>query len=268
LVAAVGSFLQARFHHGLWLIRVEDIDPPREVTGSARRIIADLARLGLQSDQPILFQSTRTKAYENAIQTLINKGDAFNCCCSRKQLPANGIYPGTCRHGLPQGQQARSIRIRTESEPVTFTDRVMGRCQQNLQKEVGDFVIRRADGLAAYQLAVAVDDAYQGVTEIVRGADLLESTARQIWLQQKLGLPTPGYMHLPLVVGRDGRKLSKCEDADPVRHADPAEAVHEALVFLGQKPPAGLNLDSLWNWAIDHWRIDAIPRQSIYRPSP
>jgi glutamyl-Q tRNA(Asp) synthetase len=241
---------------------MEDLDPPREVSGSAERIIADLARFGMQSDESILFQSTRSTAYENALETLLSNGDAFACCCSRKQLPSNGIYPGTCRHGSPAGEGPKSIRLKTDSIPITFTDRVMGPYRQVLQDEVGDFVLRRTDGLAAYQLAVVVDDALQGVTEVVRGADLLDSTPRQIWLQQRLGLATPDYLHLPLVLGQDGNKLGKRERSDPVRDIDPAKAVSEALCYLGQKPPMGLSLHLLWDWALEHWCVDSIPRRA------
>jgi glutamyl-Q tRNA(Asp) synthetase len=261
LVAAVGSYLQARKKGGKWLVRVEDIDPPREVPGSAKRILRDLARLGMVPDEPVLFQASRLRAYTEACQALLLSGHAFFCACSRKQLPASGIYPGTCRDSTTEETIGMSVRVRVNDEPVRFTDLVMGGLEQRLGQEIGDFVIRRADGLPAYQLAVVLDDAHQGVTEVVRGADLLDSTPRQVYLQRLLGLPTPDYVHLPVVVTVEGEKLSKRLQSDPVRRSEPAEALREALDFLRQAPPRGLQLDRLWQWAIAHWDTDLIPRE-------
>jgi glutamyl-Q tRNA(Asp) synthetase len=261
LLAAVGSFLQARHHGGKWLIRVEDIDPPREVEGSAQRILSDLRRLGLAPDEPVLLQSTRHEAYAAARDGLLATGLAFHCTCSRGDLPPGGIYPGTCRNGVQGHDGQSSVRIRVGRSKVEFTDRVLGSVAQDLAVEVGDFVIHRVGGLPAYQLAVVVDDAHQGITEVVRGADLLESTPRQIYLQQKLNLPTPSYLHLPLATTPDGVKLSKRLRSDPVNLADPAAALERALSFLGQQPPTHLELAALLAWGIENWNPEAIPRR-------
>ena len=260
LVAAVASYLQAKSAGGQWLIRVEDIDPPREVPGSADRILEDLQRFGMQPDQPVLYQSKRSDAYELAITDLLDQGQAYWCGCSRSELPASGIYPGTCSNGLPKGKSPRSVRLRVSDVAVSFTDLVQGQAEENLRKLVGDFVIKRADGLAAYQLAVVVDDAFQGVTEVVRGADLLGSTARQIHLQNCLGLATPVYAHHPVAVGSDGTKLSKRFGSDPVASSSPAQALEMALRFLGQPCPEGLSDKELMAWALSNWRLSRIPQ--------
>jgi glutamyl-Q tRNA(Asp) synthetase len=260
LVSAIASFLQAKLVHGEWLIRMEDIDPPREVPGSATRILHDLSRLGLNSDRPVLYQSTRTRAYKSAVDTLLNQGKAFWCGCSRSDLPPSGIYPGTCRNGLAPGKSPRAVRLNVKDSTIRFADLIQGAIEENLEHSVGDFIIRRADGLPAYQLAVVVDDAFQGITEVVRGTDLLESTARQIHLQHALGLPTPAYAHHPLAVSGDGRKLGKRFGSDPVGRLPAAEVVSIALQFLGQKPPGGLELKGLWSWATEYWQAESIPR--------
>lgn len=267
LVAAVGSYLEAKSRGGRWLLRIENIDPPREVAGSAERIIADLARLGMTPDGPVLFQGQRLEAYQRAVHKLLDMGLAYPCGCTRKDLPESGIYPGTCRHGLAAGKPPRSVRFNVAGEVCEFDDRVQGKIRDCPAASSGDFVIRRADGLYAYQLAVVVDDAFQGVTEVVRGADLLDSTARQICLQKALGLPTPAYMHLPIVANADDRKLSKRDRADPVTHQDPVHALARALAFLGHPPPPALPLQALWDWALGHWDRNLIPRRrSIHYP--
>jgi len=266
LVSAVGSFLEARSAGGQWLFRIEDIDPPREVAGSAQRIIDDLERLGLRPDGPVLYQSSRLSVYQETIEKLLQEGLAYPCGCSRKDLPRSGIYPGTCRNGIPPGRKPRSIRLRVDNEQVVFRDRLQGVVSGALANPGGDFVIRRADGLYAYQLAVVVDDHFQGVTQVVRGADLLDSTGRQIVLQEALGLPTPEYMHLPVAVSPDGKKLSKRGRTDPVKHREPSMAVRQALQFLGQQPPPGLALTGLWEWAIEHWNSALIPRARTRLP--
>ena len=260
LLAAVASYLQAKASGGQWLLRIEDIDPPREVPGSAGRIEADLLRFGMRSDRPVLFQSTRTTAYRRALQELLDHELAYWCGCSRADLPASGAYPGTCRNGLPPGKRRRAVRLRVEPEPVRFTDLVQGEVAESLQQTIGDFVIWRADGLPAYQLAVVVDDAFQHITEIVRGADLLASTARQIQLQRCLGLPTPRYAHHPVAVGENGCKLSKRSNSDPVRSGTPVRSLQAALRFLGQPCPSGLDLGQTWRWARDNWRLSRVPR--------
>jgi glutamyl-Q tRNA(Asp) synthetase len=260
LVAAVGSFLSARSRGGRWLVRVEDIDPPREVAGSAGRILADLEACGLVSDGPVLYQSSRLAAYQAAMQQLLDRDRAFPCACTRSELPPGGVYQGTCRDGLPPGREARSIRARVTDQEISFTDGLCGVQAQRLDQACGDFVIRRADGLPAYQLAVVVDDAYQGISEVVRGADLLSSTPRQIHLLALLGHPRPDYLHLPLVLDEQGRKLGKRLRSDPLNRADPAGNLRAALQFLGQQPPALGRVDSLLAWAIAHWRVDTVPR--------
>jgi glutamyl-Q tRNA(Asp) synthetase len=259
LIAATASYLQSKHAGGQWLIRMEDIDPPREVAGSATGILRDLAELGFNSNRAVLFQSTRTRAYESAIDALLAEGKAFWCACSRKDLPVSGIYPGTCRNGLPSGKTPRAVRLNVAGATIRFADLIQGRFEEDLEHSAGDFVIRRADGLPAYQLAVVIDDDFQGVTEIVRGADLLDSTARQIHLQHCLGLKTPGYAHLPLVTGADGKKLGKRDGSDPVGRLPAAAAIQLALQFLGQNPPDGMALDELWLWAKEHWQIKSIP---------
>lgn len=259
LLAAVASYAQAKATGGRWLLRIEDIDPPREVPGSAARIEADLLRFGMRSDRPVLFQSARTTAYRNALQDLLDRGLAYWCGCSRADLPASGAYPGTCRNGLPAGKRRRAVRLKVDPEPVRFTDLVQGEVTECLQQTIGDFVIWRADGLPAYQLAVVVDDAFQQITEIVRGADLLASTARQIQLQRSLGLPTPRYAHHPVAVGEDSCKLSKRLSSAPIRSGPPERALQAALRFLGQPCPSGLDFDGTWRWALDHWSLSRVP---------
>lgn len=260
LVAAVGSYLEAKSAGGTWLLRIEDIDPPREVDGSAERIIDDLSKLGLIPDGPVLYQSSRLNAYQETVDQLLEKGLAYHCACSRKDLSESGKYPGTCRHGIPAGKTPRSIRFSVGDGPCLFNDSLQGYVSESLADTCGDFVIKRADGLFAYQLAVVVDDHFQGVTQVVRGADLLDSTCRQICLQKALGFPSPDYVHLPVVVSEDGKKLGKRIRTDPVNHQQPVAAVSQALRFLGQNPPHDLSLNALWIWALEHWNNDAIPR--------
>jgi len=260
LVSAVGSYLEARVPGGMWLLRIEDIDPPREVEGSAERIIDDLHRLGMNPDGPVLYQSSRLGAYQDAIDTLLEKGLAYACACSRKDLSETGKYAGTCRNGIPPGKTPRSIRFRVDAGDYTFYDKLQGAVSGSPAETVGDFIIRRADGLFAYQLAVVVDDQFQGVTQVVRGADLLDSTNRQICLQKAFGFVTPQYMHLPIVISADGKKLSKRVRTDPVNLKEPVLAVGQALQFLGQSPPRGLSLNDLWEWALAHWDSDQVPR--------
>jgi glutamyl-Q tRNA(Asp) synthetase len=263
LIAAVASFLQAKSAGGRWLVRIEDIDPPREVAGSANRILQDLQRFGLLPDQPVLYQSERTETYESAIQQLLDSNQAYWCGCSRSELPPSGIYPGTCSRGLPTGKSPRSVRLRVRDSVINFTDLIQGFIQENLPESAGDFVIRRADGLAAYQLAVVLDDDYQGVTEVVRGSDLLGSTARQVYLQNCLGLSTPIYAHHPVAIGEDGQKLSKRLGSDPVAASDPGRALEVVLGFLGQPYPPGLDLAGLLKWALENWQLSRIPRTAF-----
>lgn len=235
LLAAFGSWLLARHAGGEWLVRIEDLDPPREVPGAARAQLRTLHAFGLVPDGEVLYQSTRAEAYRDALQSLLAAGHAFACHCSRADLAAaEGIHRAcVARRRRPDP----AVRLRVpDGTLVGFEDRIVGRIEERLDTGVGDFVLRRADGPWAYQLAVVVDDAHQRITEVVRGADLLGSTARQVFLQQRLGLPTPGYAHLPLVLGADGSKLSKSCAALPLDDADPAPALRSAWVALGQDP--------------------------------
>ena len=261
LVAAVASYAQARAAGGRWLVRMEDLDPPRERPGAAQAIEADLRRFGMQADEPVLYQSTRSAAYEAALDALQAQGQLFPCACSRKSLRGHAIYPGTCRGGLKPGEKGRTLRVRVAGR-ITFVDQLQGEQQQDLEREVGDFVVRRGDGLTAYQLAVVVDDAAQGVTEVVRGSDLLDSTPRQIYLQRLLGLPTPQYVHVPVAVNPAGTKLSKQTGATPVDPQNPLPALKAAWRLLGQAAPPGTPQASpaeFWEAAMPRWQLDHVP---------
>ena len=233
LVAAVGSWLRARTQNGAWLVRMEDLDPPREVPGAAADILDTLAAFGLESDEPVIRQSGREPAYQAAFEHLRAAGQVFPCWCSRSDLEAaHGIHRGACV-AAPDNERAPAWRVRAPDVTIEFVDAALGPHSQNLCEVAGDFVIRRVEGWYAYQLAVVVDDAHQRISEVVRGIDLLDSTARQIHLQRLLDLPTPDYLHLPLVLDKDGRKLSKQDRSRPVDRHDPAPALRAALGFLG-----------------------------------
>jgi len=271
LVAAVGSYLEAKRRDGAWLVRIEDIDPPREQPGAADAILRTLEACGMDWDGEIIYQSQRGEAYAAALARLDALGLIYPCACSRREiadsyLRTDGalIYPGTCRNGIAPGRRARAWRVRVDDNVIEFRDAVQGTVRQDLAAEVGDFVLRRADGLYAYQLAAAVDDADQGITDVVRGADLLDSTARQIYLQRRLALPTPRYLHLPVAVNAAGEKLSKQTRAAPVDESDPVPVLVQVMDFLGQAPPAQLGrapLTEFWCWALTHWDAQRIPRQ-------
>ncbi|HLF24125.1 MAG TPA: tRNA glutamyl-Q(34) synthetase GluQRS [Burkholderiales bacterium] len=270
LVAAVGSFLQARAQGGEWLVRIEDIDPPREVAGASDDILRTLERLGLQWDGPIVYQSRRLDVYAEAIEQLRRAGVAYACGCTRREIADSSvhgiegpIYPGTCRAGLKSGRSERALRVRTSGVSIAFADRWQGNIECALGDEIGDFVIRRADGLVAYQLAVVVDDAAQGITEVVRGADLLLSTPRQVHLQQLLGLPVPRYAHLPVATNEENEKLSKQTGALAVADEPALPLLRRVLSFLGQDVPAefeGGTIEDFWNFAIEHWNPERVPR--------
>ncbi|MDX1569544.1 MAG: tRNA glutamyl-Q(34) synthetase GluQRS [Xanthomonadales bacterium] len=262
LVSAVASHAAARAADGIWLVRIEDLDPPREVAGSADRILSQLAAYGMTSDEPVLYQSQRQEAYAQALQDLLDRKEAFHCGCTRRDLPATGVYPGTCANGLPSGKKPRSVRLRVSQAPITFDDRAQGAMTESLGETSGPFVIRRADSYFAYQLAVVVDDAFQGITEVVRGCDLLDSTARQIHLQRLLGLAPIHYLHHPIVLGPDGRKLSKQWSAQAIDSSDPLPALLAAWRFLGQVEPPGnarRTVDAFWNWAGTAWDLERLP---------
>ncbi|MEO0616766.1 MAG: tRNA glutamyl-Q(34) synthetase GluQRS [Pseudomonadota bacterium] len=267
LVGALVSYLDAHHHRGRWLLRVEDIDPPREVPGAAADIVAALATHGLDHDGECRYQSTSLALHEAAIDTLIEQGDAYYCQCSRRQLRAAGHahrYPGICRdRGLTDG----AVRVRVPVEPIVVRDRWQPETRFDLDADPGDFIIRRGDGLIAYQLAVVVDDADQGVTDVVRGIDLFDSTPRQIWLQRLLGLSQPHYAHFPVLLGSDGRKLSKQTGAPELRADTPLENLTRALQAMGMPVPGTKRSDSpdaLVAWAVEHYEPDALRgRQSF-----
>ena len=264
LAAAVGSYLDAKHHQGKWLLRIEDLDTPRTVSGAADDILATLEAYGLHWDEDIVYQSLCTDAYEQAFHRLKKDDVVYPCACSRREIADSAmqrgdelVYPGTCRNGLPPGRTARAWRVRVNDTRIAFTDRVQGNIAQELATEVGDFVVLRADGLFAYQLAVVVDDAAQGITDVVRGADLLYSTPRQIYLQRLLGLPKPAYMHLPVAVNAQGEKLSKQTLALPVEKNNPVATFFDVLVFLRQNPPAELRfstIEEILAWAVANWQ--------------
>jgi glutamyl-Q tRNA(Asp) synthetase len=299
LVAAVGSFLEARSRGGTWLLRLEDLDPPREQPGAAEQMLRTLEACGMGWDGEPIYQSRRRDAYRAALARLQAQGLVYPCACTRREIAdsilafapardaarahASGnavagegrpdgalIYPGTCSTGLAPGRIPRATRIRVSRTVVEFDDAVQGNIRQDLAAEVGDFVLLRADGFYAYQLAVVVDDAEQGITDVVRGADLLDSTPRQIYLQRVLGLRTPRYLHLPAAVNAAGEKLSKQTRAAPVDARDPVPALVRVMAFLGQAPPAQLHrapLAEFWRWALAHWDAKHIPhRHSLPAP--
>lgn len=278
LVTAVGSYLEARAHQGKWLVRIEDVDEPRCDRKHEIVILRTLENFGFRIDCDIIRQSERKDAYQSALNRLFHDADVFGCACTRKeisdsQLGADGtpIYPGTCRIALPEDREARAWRIRVGEHVISFDDAVQGQITQNLATDVGDFVLLRADGLFAYQLAVVVDDAEQEITHVVRGADLLDSTPRQIFLQQCLGVSTPQYAHLPIVLNEDGEKLSKQTLAQPIDDIHPVNALWRTLDFLGQKPPLSLrkaSLSGFWEWAIMHWSLSCVPQVRTATPPP
>ena len=270
LVAAVASFVDARAQGGSWLVRMEDLDPPRVVPGAADDILRTLEAFGLHWDETVVYQSARHAAYEAALQRLQARGAIFPCACTRKEIADSAlgpdgtpIYPGTCRNGLPPGKTGRAIRVRVDDAVIRFVDRLQGEVVQELARSVGDFVVRRADGVYAYQLAVVVDDAWQGVTDVVRGADLLDSTPRQIHLQRLLDLPTPRYLHVPVATNARGEKLSKQTLAAPVDAKRPGCGLTAALDFLGHPVPDALRgapPADILDWAVAHWNPAALPR--------
>lgn len=272
LVAAVGSYLDARSQGGEWLVRIEDVDTPRCQPGMGDVILRSLDAFGFTWDREVIWQSRRGEAYAAALDELKRRGLAYACGCSRKEIadsatrPAvdGGLaYPGTCRHGLAPGRSARAWRLRVPDQRVGCVDRIQGEVGQHLAEDVGDFVLLRADGLFAYQLAVTVDDQFQQISDIVRGADLLDSTPRQLWLQRCLGAPTPRYAHLPVVANAAGEKLSKQTRAAAIDPAQAAPQLVAALRFLGQPAPdelARASLAEVWAWALAHWDFARIPR--------
>ena len=270
LVTALGSYLRAKSLGGEWLVRMEDLDPPREQPGAADDILRMLETYGLLWDGPVIYQSQRHMAYAEALATLTQQQHTFPCGCSRKQIAEaiaetmaeHSVYPGTCRNGLPAGMDVRALRLRVPVKIIQFEDLLQGTIRSQLDTETGDFVIKRADGFYAYHLAVVVDDAEQGITEIVRGADLLDATPPQIFLQELLGYDQPGYLHLPIAVNAQGEKLSKQTYAAPLEMENAGPTLVRALDFLGQNPEKGLANEmpqTILDWATQHWNLKTLP---------
>ncbi len=271
LVAALGSYLDARAHGGQWLLRIEDIDPPREMPGASASIVDTLAALGFRHDGPVSYQSRRQPLYQAAFDRLVAAGLVYPCACTRREIAdslsaagpararfAEAVYPGTCRNGLPPGRAPRAWRLRVGDARIAWQDRSGRRFDESLAQSVGDFVLRRADGLWAYQLAVVVDDADQGVTDVVRGDDLIGSTARQLLLHRLLGSPPPRHLHLPVVQDAHGEKLSKQTGATAIDLTRPVAELNRAMTHLGLAPVAADDCRSehtgFWPAAIDAWR--------------
>ncbi len=272
LVAALASYCQARSRQGGWLLRIEDVDTPRVVKGASDSILRDLENLGFEWDGRVSYQSDRLELYHEYLHQLLNQGHCYACECSRSSLRKEGvingvlgqIYPGNCRR-KDLSDAARSIRLNTNTcGTIAFQDQIYGHFEMNLAAEVGDFVLRRADQVYAYHLAVVVDDEIDGIDEVVRGADLLENSCLHIWLQNCVGFRTPQYMHIPLVNNTDGTKLSKQTGADPIKINKAGELLRDALLHLGQGPPpelASVSPREILSWAIDHWDSSQIPVQ-------
>ena len=274
LVAALASWLDARAHHGEWLVRIENVDAPRCSPAHARAILNQLAECGLHSDGPVVWQSERSALYQAALDRLMVSGQAYDCACTRQDIVQHWAaagrvfarhqevpYPGTCRHGTG-GRPARAVRLNTQgASTITWIDAQLGAQQQDVEHEVGDFVLRRADGLWAYQLAVVVDDADQGITHVVRGQDLSNNTARQIWLQRALQLPTPQYRHTALVLGDNGEKLSKQNGATPLDTSRPLAMLQQAAQVLSLPPSNAIHVEqALLDW-VTGW-------QRLIQPNP
>ena len=276
MVAALGSCLSARSRQGRWLLRIEDVDVPRSVPGAAEGILRTLEAFGFAWDGDVIWQSRRTAAYREAFARLEAEGYLFGCACTRKEMADSTLtrdgtrrYPGTCRAGLPAGREARAWRLRVPPGRIAFVDGIQGGIDEDVSAEVGDFVLLRADGLFAYQLAVVVDDAETGVTEVVRGADLLDSTARQIVLQRMLAYPTPAYAHLPVATNGAGEKLSKQTGALGLQHAQASSLLWLALELLGQQPDRGCLRErpaDILRHAAGNWNIDRIPAGALQLP--
>ena len=272
MVAAVASYCDAKANAGKWLVRMEDLDKPREVSGAADEILRTLEAFGFEWDGEIVYQSQRDEYYADALNTLQKQALVYPCTCTRKEIADSSnamgidglIYPKTCffKPSLQTNIHAASRALVLESN-IAFLDAIQGEITQSLARDVGDFILKRKDGLFAYQLAVVVDDAAQGITHIVRGADLLDSTPRQIYLQQCLNFSTPSYAHIPIAVNSAGEKLSKQTLAQPISMILPEHQLFNALSFLGQNPPTEIKnatLAEVWRWAIAHWQLENAPK--------
>ena len=272
LVAGVASYLDARAHGGEWLVRIEDVDETRAIAGADTAILNTLEKLRMHWDLEVCYQSRRKARYREVIDQLLVRDVVFPCGCSRAEIAREGrpgsegpVYPGTCRNGLPAGVRPKTLRIRTDTRSIAFDDRIAGRHNQNIGHAVGDFVIRRADGFTAYQLAVVVDDHDQGITHVVRGADLLTSTPRQIFLQRTLGYATPRYAHIPIALNTAGKKISKRDQARPIELSSPLHALLAAMKFLNQDipDPEPATLAEFWEHAIAMWDIDKVNTEDV-----
>ena len=281
LIAATASFLEASVNKGEWIIRIEDLDKPREIAGATNSILHMLEAFGFEWNNDILYQSQRDAAYQVALMSLQSRNLVYPCICSRKEIADSAtslgveglIYPGTCKNGLIKSHTDLAYRLSVQHKTIEFNDAILGRVIHNLATDIGDFVLKRADGLFAYQLAVVVDDAMENITHVVRGADLLNSTPRQIYLQQLLGLNTPHYAHIPIATNIQGKKLSKQTLAQAIDAKHANHLIWQALNFLGQSPPIALQNESLnhvWGWAKQHWNLQNVPKQRaiIVHPLP
>lgn len=266
LLAALASYLDARAAGGRWLLRMEDLDPGREQRGAADHILQTLQAMGLQWDGEVLYQSRRLEAYAEALEQLRDRGLVYRCDCNRRRIRSlGGVYDGHCRDRSISPDRQCALRLRVTDETIRFPDVIQGETCQSLEQECGDFVIRRKDGLFAYQLAVVVDDAFQGISHVLRGADLLDSTPRQIHLQRTLALPGPAYAHIPVAANPDGSKLSKQHLARPLDRDHAGGHLARALAVLGQQPPPALERETpemILEWARTNWDIQKVPRLS------
>ena len=266
LLAALASFLDARANQGKWLMRIEDLDPPREPAGSAELILQQLQDFGMNWDDEVLYQSARLGIYEEIVDQLQDKGLAYPCDCTRPQIREMGlVYNGSCRERSTPPERPYALRLKTEALEIGFDDKIQGHFSQQLELDAGDFVIRRKDELYAYQLAVVVDDEFQNITHVVRGWDLLDSTPRQIYLQRVLNYQEMSYIHIPIIVDGKGQKLSKQTFAPSIETDRASEAIYKALVFLGQVPPVEIAIErpeSQLQWAIANWDSQAVAKVS------
>ena len=272
LVAATASYLQAKHQHGEWLVRIDDIDPPREVAGAADHILITLEQFGFEWDGEVSYQSHHQKRYAEAVSELLAQKQAYPCSCSRTSiLNKTGlvkgaiIYPGFCRNGPLHKSSHYTIRLCCEDHVIEFTDAIQGKLQSNLLKDYGDFVLQRRDGYFSYHLASGIDDAEQQITEVVRGADLLNCTAAQIEVQHALKLSSPDYCHLPIALNNRGQKLSKQNHAKAIMPDESSWLLYKTLKFLGQMPPKSLkqaSQEEIWSWALANWKLESVPQAS------
>lgn len=272
LLAAVASYCDAKANQGAWLVRMEDLDQPREIQGAAETILTTLNLFGFVWDGDVMRQSKRSEAYQAAFDQLLKKGLIYPCTCSRKEIADSSsirgiegaIYPKTCLQHPIKNNIKPAYRIKSEDKSIAFLDRIQGEIHQNIANDIGDFVLKRADGFFAYQLAVLIDDAEQGITHVVRGADLLDSTPRQIYLQEKLSLTQPIYAHIPIICNANKEKLSKQTLARAIHHENASELIIKALHFLGQNPEDNLMNappNIILEWGIAHWNLNKIPKE-------